>query len=355
MVNVIAWHGQARRPAHAGLVLGWLVAHAAIQEGHILCPGAGLIGAERRSGGAAGNIILHGPQHRVGVVGVCRNIRKGIGGASRRLALIAPQEGDDLGAVADHVRAEGGGAGTLGNTGLYRPLYGLLVEAALDHIRKGHLAARGSGASGGPPQEGDGLGPGAGFIGAEGGGGSTAGNAVVHSPQHGVIIEGAGLHIHEGICDRLRNLCKDGLDRDLRGGHGEAVLAAAQILHGDGAAGTSDRQGLQLVALIRHDGQGDGIAHNCGIAVSGDAAVGSTFHGDGVGDDRLRIRDLHIGVCLVPGICHIRILRKIAAVRGAPPIGGRQGRLHAQRCRDFGRFGQRPGSHMAAGDGCGNV
>ena len=44
-VNAITWHGQARRPAHAGLVLGWLVAHAPIREGHILGPGVGLIGA----------------------------------------------------------------------------------------------------------------------------------------------------------------------------------------------------------------------------------------------------------------------------------------------------------------------
>ena len=47
------------------------------QEGHCLCAGAGCVGAELTVAGAAGDALLHGPFHCLGVVCVGGNVREG--------------------------------------------------------------------------------------------------------------------------------------------------------------------------------------------------------------------------------------------------------------------------------------
>ena len=134
--------------------------HAAIQEGHDLRTGAVVVGAEGSGGSTGSNTVLHGPQDRIGVVGVSGHIREGIHGAGNRELLRAPQEGDDLGAGTGHVRAECGIRGANRDTLLHGPQHGVVVVAASLHIGKGHGAGLGSGRTGGAPQEGYGLGAG---------------------------------------------------------------------------------------------------------------------------------------------------------------------------------------------------
>ena len=49
------------------------------QEGHCLCAGAGCVGAELTVAGAAGDALLHGPFHCLGIVCVGGNVREGGG------------------------------------------------------------------------------------------------------------------------------------------------------------------------------------------------------------------------------------------------------------------------------------
>ena len=62
--------------------------HAAIQEAHDLCAGAGGIGAEGIGGHALGDALCHCPQDRISVVGVIRHIGKGIHAARCRDARL---------------------------------------------------------------------------------------------------------------------------------------------------------------------------------------------------------------------------------------------------------------------------
>ena len=103
-------------------------------------------------------------------------------------ALGAPQEGDDLGTVAQLEGAEGVGIQTVGDVLLVGPQDGLVEEVALLHIVEGILGGGGLGRTGSTPQEGDDLGTGALAIGVEGGGGSAGGDGFPHSPQNGIVV-----------------------------------------------------------------------------------------------------------------------------------------------------------------------
>ena len=92
-----------------------LLPQATEQERHDLGAGAGGVGAESRIGGAEGNTVFHSPQHRIGVVGVCRHVFEGIHRTGRMGCLKAPQEGHDLRPGAGCTEAEGGIAGALGD------------------------------------------------------------------------------------------------------------------------------------------------------------------------------------------------------------------------------------------------
>ena len=171
----------------------------AVQEGHDLCAGAFLIRTEDGERCSDCDIMFDRPQHSIDIVGVCGYIGKRIGHARCRRLLGAPQEGDDLRAGAGGVGAEHGVAGALGDAVLHSPQNRRLVVAASLHIGKGHGAGLGGGAAGSTPQEGDGLRTGADAIGVEGGGAGAGGDALVHGPDHGVLIVGACGHVGEGI------------------------------------------------------------------------------------------------------------------------------------------------------------
>ena len=86
-----------------------------------------LIRAESSCGSTIGNAVLHGPQHRVVVVLSGRYIGEGVPRTGIRHTLRAPQEGHDLCAGAVLIRAEGGGGCTAGSAVVHSPKNGVIV------------------------------------------------------------------------------------------------------------------------------------------------------------------------------------------------------------------------------------
>ena len=109
------------------------------------------------------------------------------------------EEGHDLSAVTAVGGAEVGGIQTGGDAVLHGPEDGLIEEIGILHIHEGILVAGGVRGTGGTPQEGDDGGTVTGVKGAEGGGRSTAGDVLLHRPQHGLVEEVRTLYILEGI------------------------------------------------------------------------------------------------------------------------------------------------------------
>ena len=102
--------------------------------------------------------------------------------------LGTPQERDNLGAGAGHVRAECGVAGALGDAVFYRPQHSIVVVAAHRNVGEGHGAGFGFGTASGTPQEGHSLRTGADAVRGEMGIIGSLGNAVFHCPIHSVLI-----------------------------------------------------------------------------------------------------------------------------------------------------------------------
>ena len=86
-----------------------LFPQCSIEEGNDLGAGAGVTGAERGGGSAAGHALGHRPTRRLGVIAVGGNVRKVHGVVHHRLARRAPQERDHLRAAANAARIERGG------------------------------------------------------------------------------------------------------------------------------------------------------------------------------------------------------------------------------------------------------
>lgn len=112
--------------------------YAAVEAGDDLATGAVLVGAEGAVAGAAGDVFLHRPAHRVIAVVAGTHIPEwegavlGGGRASR-----TPQEGDHLGPVAAGVGGEGVGRGALGHVLTHRPLDGGIEVVRGRHVLKG--------------------------------------------------------------------------------------------------------------------------------------------------------------------------------------------------------------------------
>ena len=124
----------------------------AIQEGHDLGAGAGLIRAERRLARPVGDALLHSPGDGGVVIGVRGHVLEAAarhGGGSGQTI----QEGHRMGAGAGLVGAEGRLARSLGDAVLHRPQDGLGVVGILCHVRKGHLRRLGCRAADRAPQE----------------------------------------------------------------------------------------------------------------------------------------------------------------------------------------------------------
>ena len=218
---------------------------AAPEESHDLRSGAIRVGAEGRAGGSLGDVLPDRPQHRIGVVGRGLHIRERIAAARCRGLLRTPQESDDLGTGAGHVGAERGVAGALGDAILHCPQHSVVIIAAHGDVCKRHGAGLRGGASGGAPQEGHGLRTGADAVRVEAACTYAGGDAVFDCPHNGLVEIAARRNV-----DKFVRPCKADLDG----------MVSADILKGVGLH-CADAPAVDLdvgdsIALIRGDGKG---------------------------------------------------------------------------------------------------
>ena len=172
--------------------------HSPIQKCDDLAAGAGFVGRKAVIAGAEGDILLYSPQHRIPVIAVRRYIQEGILGIALGIFHEPVQEGHDLGPGAGGIGAEGGGGSTLCDAVSHGPGHGIGIIGIRAHIGEftGLEALRGH--TGGPVQEGHSLGSGAGLLGGETDGGRTRGDAHVYRPENAVIKIFDGPDIQEG-------------------------------------------------------------------------------------------------------------------------------------------------------------
>ena len=172
-----------------------------------------------------------------------------------------------MGAVAEVIGAEGGGAQAVGDALFHGPEDCLVEEVRFLHIHEGIGIGAGLRASCGAPEEGDHLGTHAILSRSEGGGGGAIGDSLLHGPQHRVIVEGAIRDIGEGISQRISQAVflkaavvalsrlqagvqvggrdgqepvSEGMGRQFRMGIGEAVTAGGAGMGGKVGAVTMD-------------------------------------------------------------------------------------------------------------------
>ena len=129
------------------LVCGYLLTVVTIEERHDLGSRAVVAGAEQSAADAAGDAVLGGPCHRVGVLGIGRHITELSAAADRGAARRAVQEGHALCAGAGSVGTEHTVASAAGDAVLHGPRHGLLIEATGLHIVKGGAGVLGCGAA----------------------------------------------------------------------------------------------------------------------------------------------------------------------------------------------------------------
>lgn len=176
------------RRSYCGVSIRLLALIVTIEERHDLGSRAVVAGAEQAAADAAGDAVLGGPCHRVGVIGVGRHIAKLGGAADRRAARRAVQEGHALCAGAGDVDTEDTIGQTVGDAVFQCPDHRITAIAAGEHIGRSLSRALGGGRTGGPPQEGDDLTAGAGIIGTEQTLSLTVGDAALHGPFHGIVV-----------------------------------------------------------------------------------------------------------------------------------------------------------------------
>ena len=264
-----------------------LLVVCAIQEGDHLGAVADSGGAEGGGGQSGGNAVFHGPKHGLVVEFLLVDIGEGATGcADLGASHCAVEEGDYLGAVADGVGTEVGGVQTVGDALLHGPEDGLLIEAAALDIYEGMLRGSRLRTVGGAPEEGHHLGAVAADIGAEVGGGDTAGDALVHGPGHGKLIEAAGDHIVKGGQPGHAAAAAFGSIPIMAQGRdgpafGLAAAGAGALLHALGGTGGS-LKGLPGAPAVAQSG---GLIGNIAVAaiftgVGGEAAGGAGGLGD---------------------------------------------------------------------------
>ena len=148
----------SKNAASRHISLRKLLQDVAIEEGHNLCPSAGVLGGERRCARAVGDVAFDCPENGAAEIGARLYVGKRVIRAGRRgLPLIAPEEGDDLRTGAGVVRAEGRAGRAVGDALFDCPKDGIVIIRALPHVTERVFAAYGVGLSGRAPQEGHDL------------------------------------------------------------------------------------------------------------------------------------------------------------------------------------------------------
>src|SRR5699024_10155540 len=165
------------------------------KEGYNL--GASTVGiwAEGDGTGTGGNVFAGRPSHGRCIVSVRRHIHEAAAGGRRRRPGVAPQEGDSLAAGYHSIRTEGSSAGAGCNVLLHGPEHGLIVVGSRIHIGEGSTALYGFGGTSGPPEEGHHLCAGAGGVRAECRSGGSAGDSMLHRPLNRIRIPGVSRNV----------------------------------------------------------------------------------------------------------------------------------------------------------------
>ena len=125
----------------------------------------------------------------------------------------AVEEGDHLSAVAGGGGAEVGGIHTVGDAVLHSPEDGVIEEIGGFHIGEGIACGGGLGIFCGTVQEGDHLGALALAVGVEAVLGCTGGDSVCQSPLYGIIVEGTGGGIHHVVEMQIGCTAENVIDR----------------------------------------------------------------------------------------------------------------------------------------------
>lgn len=134
-----------------------------------------------------GDAICKRPVNSLGIVGVAADIHEAAV-ASCGLTVRSPEEGHDLRACDGRVGAEGLGARAVGDAVLDGPQDCVIVVIARVNVRERILVQHRCRASSRSPQERHNLRTGAGYIRAEGITAGAAGDTLVDSPLHSIVV-----------------------------------------------------------------------------------------------------------------------------------------------------------------------
>ena len=156
----------------------------------------------------------------------------------RSLVVCAVEEGDDLGAVAGGVGTECGGTEAVGDAVLHSPQDGLVEEVGGFHIDEGGAGGDRLGTTSGAPEEGDYGGPVTDGVGAEVHAVGTGGDVLLHSPHNGLIEVVGGLYVNKkGIKNKFKFRTPDGPPEE---GNDLAALTGIQGGKGSGTGAVGD-------------------------------------------------------------------------------------------------------------------
>ena len=133
----------------------------AIEERNDLSAGAAIVGAERVGGRTVGHAALHCPCHSIGTESVSRHIGETVhrGGCFTQRTV---QQRHTLSTGAGIVDAEGAVGKAVGHAVFNGPCHRVITVAAGEHVAGDLGRTLGRGGTGGAPQEGHDLAPGAG-------------------------------------------------------------------------------------------------------------------------------------------------------------------------------------------------
>ena len=163
---------------------------------------AGFVRAEGGGTGARCDVLVHGPLDCIGIICINSNICKRIAATDRWRFLITVQEGHGLCSSTGCVRAKRGSTGAAGDVLLHSPKHCIIVIAIYGNVGEGTTSGH-LGRASGPPQEGHNLSPRARSVRTEGGSTSASGDALLYGPGHSIGVVRAGLNVSKTRCGLL--------------------------------------------------------------------------------------------------------------------------------------------------------
>ena len=262
--------------------------HRAVQERHDLCSRAGGVRHQFHA------VTLQDPRSKRPVHrghSIAGN-RRGICIAGEQLLhrhslhairrRIAEEERHSLRSRAGIVRAELACARAGGDAVFNGPRHGLGVVSLGRHIVKALHGLR-LGGTGRTPKERDDLRAGAAAVRVEGRSAHAGGDVPADRPDNGVLIVSARGNIGEGVLSGGGQRLERGLHGDLAVGHRKGKLAVALVGELEFlVVSIQNGEGIEQIALVGIDRQGDSGALGSGLVARGHIAVLAVLDGDAV-------------------------------------------------------------------------